>query len=261
MDRRRFLRSVAAAGAVAGCPVCLARTAAAADGDAAWGYSGAKGPENWATLSPEWSLCGSGTRQSPIDLANPEFVTVPDWIGIRYQRMPMNLFNNGHTVQFNAANGSTMTVKGEMWNLVQFHFHSPSEHTVDGRPYAMEAHFVHAKANDPRKLAVIGVLMERGLTDNDDLEEIFRVMPTARGGNYISGRTFNPRLLIPDSRASFRYFGSLTTPPCTEDVRWMVLSETIRVSPKQIRAYRLAISGRSNRPTQPLNQRFLLRTE
>lgn len=263
MDRRRFLRSMAAAGAAASCPVCLSRLAQAADGDGTphWSYSGADGPSNWGSLHEDWALCGSGARQSPVDLRDPEFVTVPDWIGIRYQRMPINITNNGHTVQFNASPGSLMVVKGEQWMLRQFHFHSPSEHTVDGRPFAMEAHFVHEKINEPGKLGVIGVLMERSITDNEDLEEIFRVMPTAAGQTYESGRQYNPRVLIPDSRSSWRYFGSLTTPPCSEEVRWMVMAETLRVSAKQIRNYRLAVPGRSNRPVQPLNQRFLLRSE
>ena len=267
MDRRRFVYGLAAAGSMGlvggiGGIVSAQEAATAAAGAAArWSYRGENGPDYWGELSEEWQTCKTGLYQSPINLVDSEFVPIPDWIGIRYERTPINMTHIGWTVRFNTPPGSQMAIRDTIWELRYFQFHSPSEHTVDGRPYAMEIQFVHEKQDEPGRMAILSVLMALNITDNPNLAKLFTVMPTAPGLSFTEGALFNPRSLIPSDRGSWRYYGSLTVPPCTEAVLWMVMSEIIPLSARQLRQYRQAISGRSNRPIQPLNTRFLLRAE
>lgn len=218
-----------------------------------WSYEGSTGPEHWAELSPDNALAKTGRSQSPIDIrkANAQ-PGVSDPLEVTYAEIPLEILNNGHTVEVMYQPGSSLVVDGNTFQLQQFHFHSPSEHTVDGKHSALEVHLVHKDAGG--KLAVLGVLVDEG-NENKFLEEIWPHLPRKKGD---TAKVPDVRIdcdeLLPDNMASYRYSGSLTTPPCSEQVQWFVLQHEVEASPEQLREFREVISG-NNRPTQPLNGR------
>ncbi|HEX6883180.1 MAG TPA: carbonic anhydrase family protein [Planctomycetota bacterium] len=221
----------------------------------AWSYTGNTGPEHWADLSPDYALARSGRRQSPVDIVTSKVVAqsaAP--IAASYQATSLEILNNGHTIEDDYHGGGTLTLDGRPYALAQFHFHSPSEHTVDGRHSAMELHLVH---KDPAgKLAVIGVLIREGAA-HPELAKLWQHLPAQAGrSEAVEGVLVDASKLLPAKRASYRYSGSLTTPPCSEDVSWFVLAEPIEASAEQIAAFRAVIQG-NNRPTQPLNGRTI----
>lgn len=254
MDRRRFL--LAAVGAAA-CPLCAglaARPALAAGDKPHWSYDGETGPANWGGLDDSYRACSAGAEQSPVDLANAVRAEV-DPVSIRWRSIKLDsIVNNGHTIQVNTPGAGHIELDGDRYELLQFHFHHRSEHTVDGRQYPLEAHFVH-KAAGPGGLAVIGVFFFEG-DENATLSPIWAAMPTGEG-DAASGRTVNAANLLPRSTAAFRYAGSLTTPPCSEIVAWTVFKEPVSASAGQIAAFAELFPG-NFRPVQPLNRRFIL---
>lgn len=248
LSRRLFLKASGAV-AIAACPLC--RAAIAADGPH-WSYEGAEGPDHWGELSPEFRACGVGAEQSPIDLSDP----VPSALGdlsIAWRAVPAKVVNNGHTIQVQVAPGSLVRIGGTSYELTQFHFHRPAEHTVDGTRRAMEAHFVHMAADG--NAAAVGVFLVSGAL-NATLAEVFERMPTAPGEAALA-EPFDPTPLLPLSRAYYRYAGSLTTPPCGETVLWTIFAEPVEVSEAQIAAF-AALYSMNARPLQKLNRRFLL---
>lgn len=221
-----------------------------------WSYGSEQGPENWADLSDAFAACANGRRQSPIDITG----TVSGGGGAAafdYGDMALDIVNKGHTVQVNAEPGHTAILAGGPYRLLQFHFHSPSEHKVDGRSAAMEAHFVHR--NDDGGLAVVGVLIEAG-AQNEALGMIKRHMPAGTGAVKVAGATINGADLLPASSAFTTYSGSLTTPPCSEGVRWFVMKEPVTASPEQIAAMQ-AVMPVNARPVQALNGRLTLNSD
>lgn len=256
MDRRSFLRRATASGAACLCGTCTGltpRLALASEGAPHWAYEGHGGPEEWGSLAPEYAACSIGKEQSPIDLtrAIPAAVADPklDW-----KAQPLKVLNNGHTIQVDCAGGGQMVVDDTVYSLLQFHFHHPSEHTIDGAPFDMECHFVHKAADGG--LAVLGVMIATGAF-NPALEAVFKIMP-AEGGKTVTGPAqFDPNTLLPKSWVSFRYAGSLTTPPCSEVVQWVVLRTPISASSEQIARFTKLFANNA-RPVQPLNRRKLL---
>ena len=225
------------------------------NGHSHWGYSGHAGPEHWAELSGEFSTCSNGLRQSPIDISGAEIVKAQlSEIQFHYRTVNPEIINNGHTIQVNYPAGSTMTVGGETYELVQFHFHSPSENTVAGKPYAMEMHLVHK--NTKGELAVIAVFLKNGV-QNDILQAAWDKMPTNTGDQAKLGTTINAVDLLPSNRVYSHFNGSLTTPPCSEGVNWYVMQQPVEVSAQQIARFTLVI-GHNARPVQALNKRFVL---
>ena len=228
----------------------------AGDGHGAttWGYEGSRGPENWGRLSPAFRLCGLGMMQSPLNIAD----AVPahgDPIVFDYGPAPLNIINNGHTVQVNYAPGSGVTVSGRRYELLQFHFHAPSEHSIAGRLAAMEMHLVHR--NEAGQLAVVGVLMKIG-SENPTLREIWAHMPEEKSPERtIDGVLIDAGDLLPADTSYYRYMGSLTTPPCSEGVSWFVLAEPVTVGRAQLDELTRAV-GANNRPVQMRNHRLLL---
>ena len=219
-----------------------------------WGYEAENGPEVWAQLSSEYVLCAEGTHQSPIDIVNPISAKFPEFV-FNYQPAALNIRNTGHTIEVAYPEGSWIEVDGTRYQLLQFHFHAPSEHTVVGQPFDMEMHLVH-KSEDGN-LAVVGVLIESG-RENAEFTSIWDHIPSASGESlHIESVTFNAIDLLPGTRNTYRYDGSLTTPPCSEGVKWFVLTTPIEMSEAQIAAFR-AIIHDNNRPVQPLNGRKLL---
>lgn len=228
-----------------------------------WDYGTEHGPATWASLSPEFAACGAGLKQSPVDLTKAATAEVHE---LRTSYSPAQLriirhehvadgINNGHTVQVNYAGADALTLGDEVFPLVQYHFHAPSEHTVDGRHYPMEMHLVHKSAGG--KLAVLGVLVEEG-AENGAFAPVWANLPAEKGKEFhLAHVTVDTDALLPKDRSTWRYDGSLTTPPCTEGVQWIVFRKPVQLSTAQIAAFK-AIHDGNNRPVQPLNGRVLL---
>lgn len=218
-----------------------------------WGYTGDIGPAHWGDLAPAFAACKLGVAQSPIDLTS-DIEAKPHDLAFRYVPSPLEIVNNGHTIQVDYAPGSTLLSGGRQYALLQFHFHHLSEHTVDGRPAAMEMHLVHRDAAG--NLAVVGVFMSTG-QPNEALEHVWQDMPAQEGDRrVVEGATINAASLLPADLSYYSYTGSLTTPPCSEDVRWFVLQRPVEVSQEQIDRF-AALYPDNARPTQPLHERTL----
>jgi carbonic anhydrase len=200
-------------------------------------------------------MCSSGTQQSPVDLVGPVSARQPR-LDIRWRKRPDTIVNNGHTIQLNCAEGDTLNVGDRSYALAQFHFHHPSEHLVDGKVFAMEAHFVHAAADGG--LAVVGVFMAPGRA-NAVFNKIVSTMPAEEGPPVPADPGIDPNGLLPTRRAYYRYEGSLTTPPCGETVDWLVLADRIEVSEADIARF-AKLYPMNARPVQNRNRRFILST-
>ncbi len=217
-----------------------------------WGYTGDTGPAHWGDLAPEFSLCKQGRRQSPINITGAVAASLPA-IKFSYQPVALDVVNNGHTIKVSYAPGSHITVAGKQYELLQFHFHSPSEHEIDGKPADMVAHLVHKAADG--QLGVIGVLMKKGAS-NPLMEKILAHLPAHEGEHEKAAIRINVADLLPGKHGYYHYSGSLTTPPCSEGVNWMVLKTPVEVSAAQVQAF-TDIFRHSTRPVQPLNGRRL----
>ena len=215
-------------------------------------YSGENGPEHWGELSDEWATCSDGTSQSPINIDTTQ--TVPnanlDDLVTQYQETPGKLLNNGHTLEVEYEGGSTLTVGSQEYALLQFHFHVPSEHTVDGVAADMELHLVHQNADGG--LAVVAVMIDTG-SENAALAPYWNEFPEDEGEAEVE-TAINAADLLPDSLDYYTYSGSLTTPPCSQDVTWFVLKGRISASQEQI-DHLVGLLGNNVRPVQPLNGR------
>jgi carbonic anhydrase len=257
LARRDMLKSLAITGAL--CPVCAALwPAAGLAQDAAhpaqhWSYAGEGGPENWGMLSPEFRVCALGFEQTPIDLTGGIKSQLSGILPI-FRPMPLRILNNGHTIQVNCAEGSGSYIDGRRFDLVQFHFHHPSEHLLDGRNFDLELHFVHRSPEG--QLAVLGVFIQAG-AENPALAPIWAAMPATQTPETEIGTEILPGALLPAERGFFRYQGSLTTPPCSEGVLWSVFRQPIEASAEQIRQF-AEIFPVNARPVQPRHRRFLL---
>ena len=225
--------------------------------DIHWGYSGDEGPANWGALSPDYALCADGSAQSPIDIRGASEVGLVD-IDFQYGESANNIFNNGHTIQVNIDAGSHIIYNGIRYELLQFHFHAPSEHTIAGEAAPMEIHFVH---QDPRSgnLAVVGVLLVEGEDENSAYASVIDNLPADAGEPNAAGEPLALAKLLPEQRGYYTYQGSLTTPPCSEIVRWLLLDAPVALSAEQIAAYTAIYAGNA-RPTLPRGRRDLLHT-
>jgi carbonic anhydrase len=234
---------------------------APATGDPVWHYDGDEGPQRWGALSPKFAACGEGRAQSPIDIGEATPVADSTALKMRFPAAALRIahhehvadgINNGHTIQINYAGGDTLTIADEAYALVQYHFHSESEHTIKGRHYPMEMHLVHKSAAG--RLAVVGVLIEEG-AHNAAFDPIWANLPKKKGvETHYAHVNVDVDALLPTTRSSYRYEGSLTTPPCSEGVRWIVMTTPIQLDASQISAF-TAIIHDNNRPTQALNGR------
>jgi carbonic anhydrase len=217
-----------------------------------WGYEGDGGPEHWAELDEAYEVCATGLEQSPIDLANAVEQDVAN-ITFRYQPSQINILNNGHTIQVNYDEGSSIEVNGETYDLLQFHFHMPSEHTLTGQEFPGELHLVHQSAAG--NLAVVGIFLDEG-SENSALLPVWADLPASESEVETTGKMVDASQFLPDDQKTFRYPGSLTTPPCTEGVSWFVMVEPVEISTNQVEQFKAIISV-SNRPVQPLGEREL----
>ncbi|HEY7518029.1 MAG TPA: carbonic anhydrase family protein [Methylomirabilota bacterium] len=218
-------------------------------------YSGATAPPKWGVLNPEWRVCAEGKNQSPIDLRGFIDAKAPP-LQLKYTTLGVSIINNGHAVQVDYAKGSQLSHDGTTFELKQFHFHAPSEHTLNGKSFPMEMHLVHADRDG--NLAVVGVLMSEASADNPVIAKLWAQMPAKAGDQRKLDTKINAADLLPKSAAYYRYNGSLTTPPCSEGVRWYVMKQPVTVSKAQVEAFRKAVGFANNRPLQPINARVVL---
>ena len=225
-----------------------------AHGESRWGYSGEIGPPHWAGISSDYAAC-AGANQSPLDLADFVEAELPA-IDISYARSGVAILNNGHTVQVENAGGSEISINGRVYRLLQFHFHAPSENRIDGVEFPIEAHLVHVGPDGD--LAVIAVMFAAG-EHNAALAQAWNHMPPRPGEKHVFDPPIAPAALLPEDRDYYRFNGSLTTPPCTEGVMWLVMKATMSASADQIAALAKALGGPNNRPLQPPNARVVLR--
>jgi carbonic anhydrase len=214
-----------------------------------WTYEGEEGPENWGKLDPAYTLCSDGSAQTPIDIMNPVKKDIVDPV-FGYQNGAVGITNNGHTIQAVAADGNTITLDGQVFTLAQMHFHAPSEHAINGKKFAIEAHFVHK--NSDGKLAVVGVMLDEGSSDSAAWEPFVQSLGTVKGTDGTA--TLDWGQLLPTSTLTYQYAGSLTTPPCSEGVHWVLMQDVVQLSARQIAAFTAAYDG-TDRPIQPVGNR------
>jgi carbonic anhydrase len=250
MDRRHALLSLAG---LAVCPFC-ARTAGAEG--AHWSYEGDSGPAKWSDIDAASRVCGIGGQQSPIDIRAAVKSQLPP-LKIEWQTAGADtIVNNGHTIQINFNPGSRLGLGDVKYNLVQLHFHRPSEHLIGGRNFPMEAHFVHRAESGG--LAVVGVLLTHG-KPNAAFNHMVTTMPAQEGPPVKLAAPIDPNALLPARRNYFRYSGSLTTPPCSEVVEWLVLGDPLQVAEPDVERFG-KVYAMNARPPQPLNRRFVLQS-
>lgn len=216
-----------------------------------WSYSGPEGPEYWGRLDPAWATCATGQQESPIDLSGALTADLGT-LDLQWRTLPARVFDTGHAIQAEASPGSNLTLGGKGYQLLQFHVHQPSEHLLNGHRYPLEIHFVHAAPDGT--LGVVGVFAEPGEA-NPVVDTVLAA--TASAGAADDRPMLDLAALLPEQRGFFRYEGSLTTPPCSETVNWVVLTQPITVSAAQIEGFARLHPG-NVRPLQSLNRRFLL---
>jgi carbonic anhydrase len=222
-----------------------------------WTYEGHEGPINWGKLDPAYAVCASGHAQSPIDIKQAKPAELPE-LRFAYQSVPLNIVNNGHTIQVNYAPGSTLTVGNKTYTLKQFHFHHPSEESINGRPFDMVAHLVHDDGSG--HLAVVAVLFQAG-PSNALLDAVWSNIPTQTGkAQNVPSVSLNVQDLLPRDRGYYTFAGSLTTPPCSEGVTWFVLKNQATLSQAQLAAF-AKLYPHNARPIQPANGREVLETK
>lgn len=217
-----------------------------------WSYGGAENPTQWGRLGNDFAACEVGRDQSPINI-DDAIVGAPAKIDFQYTPVPLVVVNNGHTIQVDYAKGSSVTINGKVYELVQFHFHTPSEHATSGKSSAMELHLVHR--NKAGQLAVVGVMMEKGIA-NAAIDTVWKHIPQEGQPQKNEEVTINAADLLPPGKTYFSYAGSLTTPPCDEGVQWNVMAEPIKVSAAQIAKFESLFQVNS-RPIQPANGRII----
>jgi carbonic anhydrase len=239
-------------------PGTAAHAAGAASGGAAhaagpaWSYSGPTGPQAWGQLSPMYSLCERGRRQSPIDIRDGLRVDLEP-VQFDYKPGFFSIIDNGHTVDVQLAAGSAIELGGRRYELAGFHFHLPSEERVEGRGFEMSIHLVHRDARG--RLAVVALLAEEG-EEHPAVQQVWNHLPLEKHELVAAPVEFDPATLLPSDRRYYTYMGSLTTPPCTEGVLWIVLQQPIRISPEQ-RAILVRLYPMNARPVQPSSERLI----
>lgn len=217
-----------------------------------WGYEGLGAPANWSKLEKDYSTCASGKRQSPIDIRDGIRVDLEP-IKFNYKTTMFRIVNNGHTIQVNVGGGSTISLMGRKFELVQMHFHRPSEERINGMAFDMVVHLVHKDLDN--QLAVIAILLEQG-SEQPLIQSIWNNMPLEVNQEVTPTVAIDLNRLLPDNRTYWTYMGSLTTPPCTEDVLWIVFKQPVPVSEEQVAIFSRLYRNNA-RPIQPVNNRLI----
>ena len=222
-------------------------------GEVHWAYEGENGPQSWGKLKPEFNVCAIGKRQSPINIEETGTLQGPaEPLQFHYMASSGTVVNNGHTIQVDVLGDNSITVRGSNYKLLQFHFHHPSEERVNYRGFAMVAHLVHRNAEG--QLAVVAVLLDPG-TANNLINKVWTYMPLDAGDRVrMPIGLVDLNELLPRDQRYYQFMGSLTTPPCTEGVLWLVLKQPVAVSREQIRLFSQLFPNNA-RPVQALNGR------
>ena len=233
----------------------LSTLSLAKDSNAHWGYTGHEGPGSWGELSPKYKMCGMGKNQSPINITTSLDADL-DAINPEYKSASKEILNNGHTIQVNVEGGSTLNVDGITFELKQFHFHTPSENHIDGKSFPLEAHFVHLDKDG--NIAVLALMFEEG-EENKALSHVWEKMP--KGANEKAALKLSDisTALLPKNKDYYRFNGSLTTPPCSEGVRWLVLKTPVSISKAQVETFLHTMHHPNNRPIQATNARMIVK--
>ena len=221
-----------------------------------WGYAGDAGPAAWAGLKSEYSVCKTGERQSPIDIRGGLAVNL-DPVRFDYQPSKFTVQDNGHTVQVKPAPGNSIDIGGRRFELQQFHFHRPSEERIDGRQFEMSLHLVHK--DEQGKLAVVALLFDQG-PPNAVVQNVWNNLPLERGEPQPAREALELSALLPNDRRYYTYMGSLTTPPCSEGVQWIVMRAPQSLTPEQIGIFS-RIYPMNARPLQAASGRRILQSD
>ncbi len=222
--------------------------------DTHWGYEGNTGPEHWGSLSEDYVACSTGTQQSPVDITSSVKADLPP-LKFNYSPIPLIIENNGHTIKMSADKAGNLTIGEQVYQLLQFHTHSPSEGAVNGKRADMIVHLVHKSAQG--ELAVVAVFLEKGDTANPLIETLWNVMPKTPGKPQQHDIQIDINQLLPAEKHYYSLTGSLTTPPCSEGVKWVILKQPVSISGEQLTQYR-EVYYHNARPLQPLNDRQVL---
>jgi carbonic anhydrase len=218
-----------------------------------WAYEGENGPQAWAKLKPEFNVCAIGKRQSPIHIEDSAALPGPaEPLQLAYRASSGSVVNNGHTIQVDLEGDNTLNIRGTTYRLVQFHFHHPAEEKVNHKGFAMVAHLVHK--SDDGKLAVVAVLMDPG-APSPLIEKVWTHMPLDTADRVrLPVGLIDMNELLPKDQRYYQFIGSLTTPPCTEGVLWLVLKQPVTLARDQLRLFAQQFPNNA-RPVQALNGR------
>ena len=219
-----------------------------------WSYEGCAAPPHWGELSERWQTCSKGMYQSPVDIQHPIAGHLPP-LQLSFYPRAKSIVNNGHTVQVTVEDEEDFLLDDQRWTLKQFHFHVPSENHIQGRSFPLEIHFVHANAHG--ELAVVAVMAVAGAA-NPALESILGALPPPRDPPQKLQQKLLLTQLYPGDRHYYRFSGSLTTPPCSEGVIWLVMKQPIAASAAQLARFATALAHANNRPLQPLHGRQIV---
>ncbi|TCB78594.1 carbonic anhydrase family protein [Acinetobacter sp. ANC 3781] len=218
-----------------------------------WGYAKQTAPAQWGKIKPEYQAC-EGVNQAPINIDQTISAKLPA-LKLNYSSKADTIINNHRTVQINFAEGNTLELDHKLFHLKQFHLHSPSENTIKGKSFAMEMHLVHA--TEQGELAVIAVMFDEG-QENKKLKQLWKELPKKAGNAVQLKHQDLAAAFLPEKLDYYRFNGSLTTPPCSEGVRWIVLKDIQQASKQQIKAFSSLLEHPNNRPVQPTNARLVL---
>lgn len=220
-----------------------------------WGYAGDIGPEHWAELKPEFRQCGIGTRQSPIDIRDSIKVDLTP-IGFSYKPSGFSVIDTGRTLQVNMAAGNQLEVMGKRYALQQFHFHRPAEERINGRSFEMSAHLEHKDAEG--KLAILTVLFEQGPDDAKQsvVQKVWANVPLEKHEALTGPGQLDLTELLPADKAYYTYMGSMTTPPCSEGVLWLVMRQPVVLSAAQLNVF-ARLYPMNSRPVQAGSGRLI----
>ncbi|MEI2265317.1 carbonic anhydrase [Erwinia sp. CGal63] len=219
-----------------------------------WAYEGQGSPEHWGELGDEFQICKKGQYQSPIDINQVIDGKLPP-LGMNFHTDTQTIVNNGHTVQVTVKDSDDFRLDNDVFVLKQFHFHAPSENHLFGKAFPLEAHFVHA--NKKGELAVLAVMFEVG-AENSALKPLLAALPSEVDRVEVMKQRMDLAALFPTVKHYYRFSGSLTTPPCTEGVRWLILKQPVTLSAAQLAKFEHALKHANNRPLQPLNGRIIV---
>lgn len=232
----------------------FASSAIAAPNTTQWSYEGSNGPEHWGKLTQDFSLCSAGKEQSPINIQKAISAQHHE-LDLSFTQSRQEIVNNGHSIQINVEQGNTLKLDNDIYTLQQFHFHSPSENEINGKAYPLEAHFVYKSKSGA--LAVLAMMFDEG-KNNSELGNAWSQLSEKLNSPEQLKTIVNLKTLLPESFKYYKFTGSLTTPPCSEDVSWLVIEQPEEASKEQILAFRKIIKHDNNRPIQKSNGRVII---